>query len=126
MEAYRAAKVKVEQFRLAMREQMKAAFSDACKTLFEKHTKLESFGWCQYTPYFNDGDACEFGAHTDEPDVNGESYYRVEDEALVAAAEEIRAMLCEFNDEDLQEMFGDHAKITVTREGTEVTEYNHD
>lgn len=23
-----------------------------------------SFGWVQYTPYFNDGDLCEFGVHT--------------------------------------------------------------
>ena len=24
---------------------------------------VEFFGWCQYTPYFNDGDVCEFSVH---------------------------------------------------------------
>lgn len=38
---------------------------------------IVSFGWTQYTPYFNDGDPCEFGVHTcwvrtidDDPDAS--------------------------------------------------------
>jgi len=36
----------------------KEVFNDWCKEIFEKHPKVESFGWNQYTPYFNDGDTC--------------------------------------------------------------------
>ncbi len=28
-----------------------------------EHPKVVDFGWVQYTPYFNDGDTCEFGVH---------------------------------------------------------------
>jgi hypothetical protein len=45
--------------------------------LFEENPKLKSFGWTQYTPYFNDGDTCYFSANTDYLYINGEQ----EDEA---------------------------------------------
>lgn len=40
---------------------------------------IESFGWQQYTPYFNDGDPCEFGVHspwfrTTEDDEDADTY----------------------------------------------------
>jgi hypothetical protein len=37
------------------------------KLIFDKHPALSSFGWTQYTPYFNDGEACYFGVQADEP-----------------------------------------------------------
>lgn len=40
--------------------------------IFDKYPNVESFGWTQYTPYFNDGDACEFYANTDYLIINGE------------------------------------------------------
>lgn len=33
--------------------------------IFKKNKSFESFSWTQYTPYWNDGDTCEFYAHTD-------------------------------------------------------------
>ena len=47
-------------------------FGEWCKNIFEKHPKIESFGWNQYTPYFNDGDTCTFSANTDYLNVNDE------------------------------------------------------
>jgi predicted nucleic acid-binding Zn-ribbon protein len=51
------------------------------KALFKKHPDLKSFSWNQYTPYFNDGDECVFGAYTDHVSINGsdeaESTYEV-------------------------------------------------
>ncbi|MGC9439277.1 hypothetical protein [Streptomyces sp. WG5] len=41
---------------------------------------ITRFGWTQYTPYFNDGDTCEFGVHglwvrtTAEPDGSVDEY----------------------------------------------------
>ena len=34
-------------------------------------TALTSFAWTQYTPHWNDGDACTFSAHTDYLYING-------------------------------------------------------
>jgi hypothetical protein len=37
----------------------KTAFSEGSKPLFDKHPKMKSFSWSQYTPYFNDGEPCQ-------------------------------------------------------------------
>ncbi len=115
----------------ALREQMKVAakafFSDASKSLFEAHPELESFGWTQYTPYFNDGQPCVFSVHNDEPDVNGEDGYDIdEDNALVPAQKEVVKFLQTFTDDDMETMFGDHCRVLVTRTGIDVDEYSHD
>jgi len=47
-------------------------FLSSFKVLFEENPKLKSFGWTQYTPYFNDGDTCTFSANTDYLYINGE------------------------------------------------------
>jgi hypothetical protein len=52
-------------------------FTEGTKELFEKYPTMESFGWRQYTPYFNDGDECKFRVNIDNDDVyvNGISFY---------------------------------------------------
>jgi len=44
-------------------------FAEQSKALFEQFPDLKSFSWTQYTPYFNDGDTCEFGANTEYPSI---------------------------------------------------------
>lgn len=39
----------------------KEEFAALVKTVLD-HPSVHLFGWKQYTPYFNDGDICEFGA----------------------------------------------------------------
>jgi hypothetical protein len=46
-------------------------FDAFVKDIFERHPKLESFGWSQYTPYFNDGETCVFYANIDYLYING-------------------------------------------------------
>ncbi len=63
--------------------QMKVAaqnfFKTASKKIFEEVPDLAEIRWTQYTPYFNDGDSCEFSVHdvsfvskADVDEVNGE------------------------------------------------------
>lgn len=40
--------------------------------IFSKYPELLSFGWAQFTPYFNDGDVTLFSANTDYLMLNGE------------------------------------------------------
>ena len=57
---------KQEEIRKMKQEMLEASnkiFTDLTKTIFEDHPKLESFGWSQYTPYFNDGETCTFSAN---------------------------------------------------------------
>ena len=105
-------------------------FKKAVKDLFKENPTLESFSWTQYTPYFNDGDTCTFSANTDYPDVNDISEYdddgegRKYDEEL---AKNVTSFLSNFNEDDYESMFGDHVKVTITKDGKiDVSDYSHD
>lgn len=54
-----------------LREVSKKAFTKLSKKLFKTYPELKSFGWCQYTPYFMDGEPCVFFASTEYFIVNG-------------------------------------------------------
>jgi len=104
-------------------EALKAEF----KAYFDANPKVEAIRWRQYTPYFNDGDACVFrvrdfyikyfGAEPDSGDYgDGFEYLRQ------GTGFKLRGI----EDEIYEAVFGDHAEITATREGFEVNEYSHD
>ena len=66
---------KQEEIKKMKKEMLEASnkiFTELTKTIFEDHPKVKSFGWNQYTPYFNDGDSCTFSANTDYIYINGD------------------------------------------------------
>ncbi|MCW7941615.1 hypothetical protein AAW14_06085 [Streptomyces hygroscopicus] len=127
---------------------------------------IVEFGWRQYTPYFNDGDPCEFSAYglwvrTDaDKDVDDQyelevyshpslgkvsgswvanpenpggskvwqdSPYEGPDEARYRRCKALSAAVEGGAFEHvLLEAFGDHAQVTVRRDGIEVEFYQHD
>jgi hypothetical protein len=121
---------------------------------------IVEFGWRQYTPYFNDGDPCEFSAHglwvrtkTDGDDKSPDdlesdghqslgkrpgSYdhetrqwisrpYEGPDEARHDRVHALRnAIEGEQFEDVLLGAFGDHALVTVRRDGIQVDSYEHD
>lgn len=50
-----------------VRKQIKAKGSEALKRefvqFFQDHPEVSALQWAQYTPYFNDGDACTFNVY---------------------------------------------------------------
>jgi hypothetical protein len=80
----------------AIADEGKDLFAQASAEVFAANPRLISFGWTQYTPYFNDGDECIFRCNTDyirlnvdeseeeeevvEPVVEGEEPKEVEDD----------------------------------------------
>jgi hypothetical protein len=119
-----------KELRSQIVEESKAWFSEQSKALFAKHPKMQSFSWRQYTPYFNDGDECEFSAHTDDPNINGESEWDGENRnsrEWMAIHEDVTELLKAIDEESLKEMFGDHCEVIATRDGAvNVEEYSHD
>ena len=132
-------------------------FEDFYKYIFDKYSKLESFGWTQYTPYFSDGDENIFSANTDYISINGElvndskwlneknvvtwgTWDRVDkvykgrieednpdyDSVLSEAHNEITSFLSNFDDEFYLRKFGNHAEILVTKNGVDISDYEHD
>lgn len=131
------AKKQMAEFKEKMKQDGKQFFSDQSKELFEKHPTLVKFGWTQYTPYFNDGDTCYFSASLDYPKFllvgmneelyDEEPYYskdEITDESIVWNG--IREFLSQFDDSDVELLFGDHCEVIVTKDGVEVEEYEHD
>lgn len=85
---------------------------------------IESYSWTQYTPYFNDGDACVFGVYR-EPKIDGEWVY--ENPNNRDKGEVIEAFLNKFTDEEFFDMFGDHVEITVSADiGVVTSHVDHD
>jgi hypothetical protein len=144
LQKFRDAKAAVSNAMAECETVLKDAFAEASKTLFDAHPILKSVEWQQFTPYFNDGDTCEFSAHTDYPEiefVDGETpddYYDVDrrDERMEGTTERDAAMLAAreflgvFGDEDYETLFGDHVTVTVARGDDKpivtVEEYEHD
>lgn len=68
-------------------------FKETTKEFFDKNPGVKCVVWTQYTPYFNDGDTCEFGVNQptfsnadgdDVYDVNAWGEYDGENEAIWA------------------------------------------
>jgi len=132
-----------EAYDTKLEEEGEDAVKELFKELFDKHPQLQSVTWRQYTPYFNDGDPCYFRVGEFETDFDGEEADEDEDEevdettgpldivteevidydAINEAVGELEGLLPE---DVLEYVFGDHVTITATREGFEVSEYEHD
>jgi hypothetical protein len=190
---YQELKKKIAEAKKAMETTAKSAFAEMAEEFFEENPDIIAFGWTQYTPYWNDGDVCEFSAHTDYPSVTlvldgqeitydensgdltnedgdeiktQDDYKRMFDgmkggkisamsidgktvaidekgaitvdgvkvksheeysKAFDKATNKVSKFLGNFDEEDLETMFGDHMKITVNRKGkVEKEEYEHD
>lgn len=123
----------------------KAAIGAALAKCFEAPTNLVRIEWTQYTPHFNDGDTCTFRVHeptlfteTEEDGEQEHEYYcftsfRDVDyvlKAKQALGEKTIAAFLEVWDQleepILEAVFGDHVKVTVTKDEVTVEEYNHD
>ena len=132
-------------------------FHGMAKELFITYPELKSIGWTQYTPYFNDGETCEFESHSNYPTINGndENYGINKTEEgvidIVTDSKEtmydkdyksipnpnynpyyqeivstVKDFLKLFDDDDMYDLFGDHTRVTITIDGCETEEYDHD
>ena len=92
-------------------EKMQELFTEGCKELFDNNPELESFGWNQYAPAYNDGDPCEFSVRNVD-NINEEYGYS-------SPFAEMCDELVQLIDEDaMKEKFGDCHSVTVNRDGT--------
>lgn len=131
------AKAQMKEFQEKMKNEGKQFFLNISKELFEQNPTLVKFGWRQYTPYYNDGDECVFSANLgyprmllsgqDEKDYDG-VWFKSEDTSDEAKVwNNVRTFLSQFDDGDVQSIFGDHVEVVVTKDGVEVEEYSsHD
>lgn len=130
-----------------------ALFKETTKEFFDKNANITAIVWTQYTPYFNDGDTCEFSVNeptfTNAPDPESVRWGEYDGDEEVAAdgseifaweswgepPEGINVNMCEAfgrmiqsseMEDVMKAMFGDHVKVVATREGFDVDDYDHD
>lgn len=122
------------------REEAKAILAPGLQQFMKEHPEVTAIGWTQYTPYFNDGETCEFSVgeiYASIAEERADSFYDegwVElynktaegfSDATWAALQGLNKTLSGAEYE-LLAAFGDHVKVVVTQEGVEVEEYDHD
>jgi acyl carrier protein phosphodiesterase len=146
--------LKVKEARKKYQEEMKKISKTEMKEMFDKifeeHPELQGLYWTQYTPYFNDGDACVFGLgalhyYTNETlknflaDPEGyseEEFFEDPPEhwewscskgtPLQNSVKELEHEMNE-NEQVFEDVFGDHVQVTVLRgNDIEVETYYHD
>ena len=134
-ERYLELKVKLDELKEKITKEYQSAFCEICKELFDNNPTIEAFRWNQYTPYFNDGESCEFGVNSpfikivglelsEDDDEYGDSFfceyffdkkYRKEYKAVEELTKTFEG--------SFRDMFGDGVTVTVNREGVETEEY---
>ena len=128
-----------EQYRNMVETEGKAVFNQAFTEVFEKHPARQEIAWNQYTPYFNDGDPCEFGVYDfqfkidgispdygDEYDDDIYNWLSTYSRDLPADLKADIQAIQQIPDDVFQIIFGDHVQVHVTRDSIEVEEYYHD
>jgi len=124
------------------------------KEFFNKNPEAAFISWTQYSPYFNDGDACTFGVYDPElhlvPSYNemlseAEPYF---DESDVYSCGENCAQTILGNTKDkrlkeifkdylnltevfclekgFEEAFGNHVIVVASKEGFDISSHDHD
>ncbi len=174
-------KLNINKLKEDAKEAATKVFSEETSKIFEQFPILVKFSWNQYTPYFNDGDACIFSSQHDnfnmvvtKPEVDekaakiaearktldeiDEDYnldieedYDPETEVLIEeagyycnmdrdyaiatyeeapesreVARAIKEVLNVFDDDDFENLFGDHVTVIVTAKGAQAEDYDHD
>jgi hypothetical protein len=128
-------------------------FKLAFKEFFDANPEVHVVGWRQYTPYFNDGDTCEFNCYAEYAFVsNAKDYENIQwgeysgdeegvwvadsdygdtepdliPQSVIDNTDALRSLLSKIDDDVFLDMFGDHVQVFATREGFDVQEYSHD
>lgn len=125
--------------RKELTEQLRKDFPALLAPLFEKYPSVKNVYWTQYTPYFNDGDTCEFSANVSYAELNHEIDQDEEDddeeneteksevELPENAEDEFQEVLSSIDESFYKDLFGDHVEVIVNRDGTiETEEYEHE
>lgn len=142
----------MEKVKKEFQEKGKEILKKSFKSFFEAVPAVKAITWTQYTPYFNDGEACVFGVgdmralskksykawkgdgggYAEEFAVASSwgSYKDEENKDLTKeeyeATQKFIKNISKLSDDIFEDMFGDHVEVTATKKGFEVEEYNHD
>ncbi len=143
LESLSEAGKKIDSVMQEVTEKAKAELAVELQKFMVEHPEIKAIGWTQYTPYFNDGDRCEFsvlGLNYSLVDEREDSFYgdgwneaygvRRDTNLRSDTAKDLEDLyeeLCSSSVAPIMEaVFVDHSKVLVTQDGVEVEFYDHD
>lgn len=142
----KAVQKEAKEAQKALQLKLQESFTAACQSFFEKVPEGTTLMWAQYTDYFNDGDPCTFSVHSvtlrglrpwteeeleewGEDELESYQYDEISQyDALEEHVVEDFKALSDFieRQEDLMEkLYGDHVLVKLTKEGAEITPWDH-
>jgi hypothetical protein len=62
---------RIKELKKQVQKELQAEFNGALTELFDAYPFVKSLSFTAYTPYFNDGDTCEYNVHHDYCQFNG-------------------------------------------------------
>ena len=106
----------------------KEHFTEWAKDLFERYPPLNLISWTGYTPSWNDGDPTFFLSSHTYYSINSTESEETDDEGfgekqLENLKEEVDKFISQFDDDDMERLFGNGVRVLVTKGGVEVEEY---
>lgn len=133
---------KIARMKEDLAKEFECVMHESFAEFFKDHPTVKSISWAQYTPYFNDGDACYFSYYSMSHypctiKVNGEelrcdrpgsvhSWWSTDSgKQALRQISKLDNLISQFEDE-LEACFGDHCRVIATPAGFEVIEYEHD
>ena len=143
-----------EEAKKVFTEKMQAEIKKIFKQFFNECTEIKTVRWVQYTPYFNDGEECVFRVSEpyfsnakpeqlnpwgeldnfeNESDFSKAAYNcdptrneHVSSETYKTCSE-LSKLLCSRSMEAiLKNIYGDHVCVTITKDGIDVEECEHE
>ena len=135
-----------KQITLDFQSKMQEAISNVFVEFFKAEPKVQAISWCQYTPYFNDGEECIFDVQDiyfildgfDAENVPYSPYEFEDDEQYVVAfrygsdkeeyTENMKLLdnLVGANSDIMKYAYGDHVMVVITPTETFINEFEHD
>lgn len=141
-ERYEELRVELGKIKKAMQEATAEMLKEGAAGIFFKYPTLHAFSWKQFTPHWCDGETCYFGVRADKENLMiafvdapnemlcWDDFYDEDGENTDEAAENraileaIETFMEGFSEDDLEEMFEDHAEVVVSRDGIVVDSYS--
>lgn len=138
--------VQVKRLREDTKTQMSKIVATMFKTFFDTFPEIKTIHWQQYTPYFNDGDPCEFRISNIEfnrveynPDGGDEEEFDLSEGFAVSKYSNSQNLEYELYrscvaienvidnmEEEFESILGNNLTVYVTRRGIDLEEYEPD
>ena len=112
----------IKTLKKELTQKAKDGLMECLKELFEQHPEVKSLRFAAYTPYFNDGDECTFRCDADYATINEDEDAEVSNDV----ADVFHDALAQLDNDTWKEIVGDHALVTITPQGINVVEYDHE